>query len=35
MTKFNNPKVKKVKSNLKLTKSKLIKKKDHVKRKKY
>ena len=31
MTKFNNPKVKKVKSNLKLTKSKLIKKRTTLK----
>ena len=36
MTKFNNLKVKKVKSNLKCTESKLVKKKkDHGKRKKY
>ena len=35
MTIFNNLKVKRVKSNLKYTKSKLVKKKDHGKRKKY
>ena len=34
MTKFNNLKVKRVKSNLKYTESKLVKK-DHGKRKKY
>ena len=34
MTKFNNPKVKRVKSNLKYTESKLVKK-DHGKRRKY
>ena len=35
MTKFNDLKVKRVKSNLKYTASKLVKKKDHVKREKY
>ena len=34
MTKFSNLKVKRVRSNLKYTESKLVKKKDHVKRKK-
>ena len=35
MTKFNNLKVKRVKSNLKYTESKLVKKKKHGKRKKF
>ena len=35
MTKFNNLKVKRVKSNLKYIESKLVKKKDRVKKKKY
>ena len=35
MTKFNNLKVKRVKSNLKYTESKLVKKKNHGKRKKF
>ena len=34
MTKFSNLKVKRVRSNLKHTESKLVKKKDHAKRKK-
>ena len=35
MTKFNSLNVKRVKSNLKYTESKLVKKKDHAKTKKY
>ena len=35
MAKFNNLRMKRVKSNLKYTESKLAKKKNHAKRKKY